>query len=419
MSACCGDVLEGGRGQSKKAIAAVFFGVLGLFLWLFGAVPALVFALLPERDLRLGLFLWILGAAPAIVFALMAKQDIRKNKLLRGRLLANLGLALGAFEFVAPFLVVCVVMLHGPFGGKERVAHFNLSGTLDEKPQTDVVGAFMGQPSTFYNLLKRLKDAKDDPAVKAAILTVNDLQVHLSEMEELRAAPIDFASSGKKVFAHCEEAGVSLPLFMTLASATRLSIAPTVRLSLEGLYAESLYLKDALAKLGVEADALHMGDYKAGDDLFVRTEPSDAAKENMNWLLDGQYESWMNMLAESRHKTAAEVKALIDKGFVTTDQALKEGLIDAVEYQDDLVAQIKREYGSGVLIDNDYHKEPAPEVNTAHPFRSILNVATYFARLARPKSQDHIGLIYLTGAISTGAGDPSQACSGDLRAAFK
>ena len=380
--------------RSKKAVAAFLLALSGLFLWVFGAVPA-------------------------IIAASRAKRDLRRDNRLRGRVLANAALTLGVLEtFLVPVLL-WAVLVHGPSARTERVAHFHLGGSLGESPQADVVGAFMGQPETFHNLFERLKDAKEDAAVKAVILTFNKLTLRLSEMEELRAALLDFESSGKKVFAHCEDQSITLPLYVILKAASQVSVAPTVSLDLRGLYTEAMYLKDGLAKIGVESDVVHIGDYKAAGEMFARAEPSDAARENMNWVFDGQYESCLAMLAESQHKTLDEVKAMIDKVLFSPDRALKEGLVDAIEYQEDLVELVKREYGADMRIDNDYHREPVPELSRKHPFRSAWNVARYFARLERPGSGDGVGLIYLNGEIVDGCGDASKAHSGDLRAAFK
>ncbi len=366
-----------------------------------------------------GLFLWVFGAVPAIIAALRAKRDLRKDSLLRGRALANTALILGVLEiFLVPALL-WAVLLHGPSARTERIAHFHLDGTPAESPQADMVGTFMGQPATFHSLFGRLKDAKEDPAIKAAIITFSNLTVRLSEMEELRAALLDFESSGKKAFAHCEDQTIPLPLYTALAAASRLSVAPTVSLELRGLYTETMYLKDGLAKIGLASDVVHIGDYKAAGEMLACSEPGDAARENMNWVLDGQYQSCLAMLAESRHKTVDEVKVLVDSSLIPADRALREGFVDAVEYQEDVVELVRRECGADTRIDNDYHREPAPEVDMNHPFRSAWNTARYFARLERSGSGDGIGLIYLNGDIVSGYGDAAKARCGDLRAAFK
>jgi len=384
-----------GRRTSKKAIAAFVFVLLGLILGLVGAVAG-------------------------IVLAILAKRDMRKTPSLRGRALANVALVAGIVLFaVQAFLVYAVVMPALPGGREERVVHFHLGGTLQESPGGDIFGTLLGQPSTLYSLLKRIKDAKEDPAVKAVVITASNLQIGLSEMEELRAALVDFQSSGKRVHAYCDDQLISMPLYLTLASATRLSVMPMALLNVKGLYAQAIYLKDGLDKIGVAADVVQAGDYKAAGEMLARSEPSPAASENMNWLLDGLYQSCVNKLAESRHKTVDEVKALIDVAFFTTEQALKDGLVDALERHDEFVDTIRKEYGEEIFIDNNYRKVPAPDIHPERPLRSLLNLIRYFTMIERTGPGDCIGLVYLNGLIVTGYGTPEMAFSGDLRAALE
>lgn len=383
------------RGTSMKAVAAFVFVLLGLILWFVGAVAG-------------------------IVLAILAKRDMRKSPMLRGRALANAALVLGVILLAVQCILVCaVVMPVLPGAREERVVHFHLGGALQESPRGDVAGILLGQPSSLYSLLKRIKDAKEDPAVKAVVVTASNLEIGLSEMEELRAALVDFQASGKRVYAYCDDQLISLPLYITLASATRLSVMPMALMNVKGLYAQAIYLKDGLDKIGVAADVVQAGDYKAAGEMLARSEPSPAAQENMNWLLDGLYQSCVSKLAESRRKTVDDVKALIDVGFFTTEQALQEGLVDALERHDEFVETIKKEYGADIFIDNNYRKVPAPDIRPERPLWSLLNLARYFAQIERPGSGDCIGLVYVNGLIVTGYGSPDMVFSGDLRAALE
>ena len=384
---------------SAKAVFSFLFGAMGLVLWVFAAIPA-------------------------IILALWAKIDIRRNPLLDGRGLANAGLALGVVGLVAmPVLLsTCSFVLfrglpsvmHG-----DRIAHFHLSGELAEGPQDDPMGMLGGQPNSLASLVDRLQQAQDDSAVKAVILTFDGLALNFAHVEELREALAAFSASGKKVFAHCEEPLVPMRLYMALAATDRLSVAPTALIDLKGFYGEEVYLKDGLAKIGVEADVVQIGDYKSAGEMFTRNGPSNAANDDTNRLFDGLYESSVNMIAVSRHKPPEDVRRLIDAGPYTAERALDAGLIDSVSYQDEFLEQIKNEYGRRIEIDNDYARVPAPEVDPKHPNRSVLNVASYFARLSKPSGGDKIGLIYLEGPIVSGFGEANAAWSGNLRDAFK
>lgn len=407
------------RVRSTKALVAFIVGIVGVNLWLFGAVPATIFALSAWQGIGLGMAIWVCVAGPTLALALWAKVDLWRHDYLTGRGFANAALALGLIELVAPPLLVCAVTMHGPVLKKECVAHFHLSGTLNESPDADPMGTLVGQPSTLYSLLKRIHDAKEDPAVKAVAITAQGLQLRLSQAEELRTAIVDFLSSEKKLFAYCEDDLVSFPVLLALGQASRFSVPPPAWISAKGLYSEHMYLKDAFDMLGVQSDVIQMGDFKSAGETFARSGPSDAAKENQNWLSDGLYESCVAMLAEARHKTPEEAKALIDKGFYSTAPALQAGLIDAAEHRAGFMEQLKRACGENVLIDNYYRHVRPPDVSSERPIRSFLHVLAYFARLRRIEPREAIGLIYADGLIVTGYGPPGQAFSGNMRVALK
>ncbi len=386
------------RRTSGKAVGAFALGLTSMILWLFAGIPA-------------------------IFLAIWAKRDIRKNPLLDGRILANLGLALGILSVVAsPMLFAAAAMwlINGAHADHaDRIAHFHLSGLMVESPRGDPLGTLTGQPNSFADLLARLKHAREDDAVKAVVITVDNPLLAFAQMEELHGELAAFAASGKKLFAHCEEQLMPMRLYIALATATHLSVAPTALIDLRGFYGEAPYLKEGLAKIGVEADIVQIGDYKTAGEMFSRTEPSEAGKEDMNRLLDGLYESCVHMIAEARHKPADEVKRLIDAAPYPVKRALEAGLIDSVAHQDAFLEGIKREYGNTIRIDNDYERIAPPTVDMQRPLRSEWSVARYFFRVQKWLWKDSIGLIYLEGAIVPGFGGPGVAWSGDIRDALK
>ncbi|MCX5759797.1 MAG: signal peptide peptidase SppA, partial [Candidatus Hydrogenedentes bacterium] len=162
-----------------------------------------------------------------------------------------------------------------------------------------------------------------------------------------------------------------------------------------------------------------IGDYKTAGEMFSRTEPSEPGKEDMNRLLDGLYESCVNMIADARHKPADEVKRLIDAGPYPAERALEAGLIDSVAPQDEFLEGLKREYGDSIPIDNDYERVGPPTIDMQRPLKSQWSVARYFLRVHKWSWKDSIGLIYLEGTIVPGSGGPGAAWSGDIRDALK
>jgi len=302
------------------------------------------------------------------------------------------------------------------------IAHFNLSGMVSESPVVDPFGLTAGQMTSLKTLVSRIDEAGDDSDVKAIVLTYDQMSLGLGQLEEIRSAIKRFKTAGKKVYVHAE--GLYTGSYSLLCVADRLSVAPQSSLWLTGLYGESLYVKALLDKIGVEADYMHMGDYKAAAEMLTRTSPSGPAEENINWLLDGMYETFVEMIAESRGKSIDEVKTLIDEGPYLADQALDKRLVDAIETREEFLARLKTDFGEQVDIDNRYGREKAKQIDLANPFSFFTILSEMFSPPKKPQ-KDAVAIIYVEGVILPGHSQPtlfgmtSAAFSGDIRKALE
>ena len=302
------------------------------------------------------------------------------------------------------------------------IAHFHLSGMLSESPVVDPFGFTAGQITSLKTLIGRIDQAADDNQVKAIVLTYNQMSLGFGQLEEMRAAIQRFKAAGKKVYVHAE--GMYTLSYGLLSVGNRLSVAPQSSLWLTGLYGESLYVKALLDKIGVQADYLHMGDYKSAAEMLTRTGPSGPAEENVNWLLDGMYDAVVGMIAESRGKSIEEVKTLIDHGPYLADQALEKGLIDAIETREEFLARLKADFGHQMKIDNRYGREEGTQIDLANPFAFFTLLAEMLSPPKKPQ-KDAVAVIYVEGVILPGHSQPtlfgqtSAAFSGDIRKALE
>jgi len=302
------------------------------------------------------------------------------------------------------------------------IAHFHLSGMLSESPVVDPFGLMAGQVSSLKTLVGQIDQAADDDQVKAVVLTYDRMSLGLGQLEEMRAAINRFKAAGKKVYVHAE--GMYTSSYSLLCVGDRLSVAPQSALWLTGLYGESLYAKDLLDKIGVEADYMHMGEYKSAAEMLTRTGPSGPAEENINWLLDSMYDALMEMIAQSRGKSVEEVKKLIDRGPYLADQALEKGLIDAIETREEFLARLKTDFEQQIEIDNRYGRDKAKQIDLANPFSFFTILSEMFSPPKKPQ-KDAVAVIYVEGVILPGHSQPtlfgqtSAAFSGDIRKAFE
>ncbi len=302
------------------------------------------------------------------------------------------------------------------------LVHLHLNGILTEKPMEDPFGFSGSGWTSMKEILEKLEKIQEDDSVVGVALTFGQLPYGFGQMEEIHRALKDLQESGKKTFVHVEDLDIgSYALFSPVAE---LSLVPTSTLWLTGLSGQGLYLKGTLDKLGIDADFLHMGDYKAAGETFTRTEPSEEAEENMNWLLDSLFESLVGMIAESRGLEEDEVRELIDRGLFYPEEAKEEGLISHIEYQDEFLDRIKEELGEDVEIENRYEKEKEMEIDLSNPFAIFTFLAKQMEKEGKGKG-DAIGIVYVEGPILPGYEEPSPfgpsgaAFSGNIRKALE
>ncbi len=102
-----------------------------------------------------------------------------------------------------------------------------------------------------------------------------------------------------------------------------------------------MYFKDTLDKVGVKADVIHAGKYKDAGDVLTQTSMSPETREVLNAILDQYYGNLIATIAQGRKKQPDAVRALIDDGPFLARDALADGLIDALGYEDQAVAEMQ------------------------------------------------------------------------------
>ncbi len=323
---------------------------------------------------------------------------------------------------LAMTMLPCAVPAQIPPPAKKKIAHFHLSGQITETPQEDPFGFMAGKMTSLKELLERLAKARKDDEVRALVLTYSDPALGAGQIEELRDELNKFKALDKRVFVHVDS--LNTWSYALLSAATDLSVVPTADIWLTGLYGEGIYLKSLLEKIGCEADILHMGAYKSAGETFTRTGPSESAAENLNWLLDGLYDSLVGMMADSRDMSPEQMRRLIDDGPYSAERALQAGLIDSVMYRDEFLDEVKKIYGHDVTIDNRYAEKGGLDIDLSNPFAFFSIFTEMFGGKGKGGAADSVAIVYVEGIILPGFSEPSPfggssgAYSGDIRKAL-
>ncbi len=305
--------------------------------------------------------------------------------------------------------------------GKETkpvvVPVFSLAGPFTEMPMgDDMLFGTAGQES-FQQLLTRLKKARDDQGVKAVVLLDSSTALGSGQIEEVRQIMDQIKAAGKEIHVHADS--LSMQTYVLLSAASKISVVPTGDIWLTGMNAQSLHLRGLLDKLSVTPDFLTCGAYKSAAETFTRKEPSPEADENLNWLLDGIFNSYVDLIAAGRGKTPEAVKEWIDEGLFSAEKAKQLGIIDAVEYRNDFERELKSKYGEGVKFDKKYGRKSSLDIDLSSPFGLMKFYVDLLSGPKRPKStKDAIAIVYVEGPILPGKSEPSAFPFGSVGIAY-
>jgi protease-4 len=223
--------------------------------------------------------------------------------------------------------------------GSTLVLH--LEGELPEQPQVELPIPFLEdqQPMTMVETWQLLRKAAADPRIKAVVLEPRGLSVGWAKLEELRASVIALKKSGKPVYAYLRGAGSKE--YYVATAADEIFMAPEDELDVKGLRAELMFVKGALDKLGVGLEFEHVGKYKDAPDMFTRTSPTPETLEVEGQILDQYFGDLVQVIAEGRKKSPDWVRTLIDDGPFVGQNALNQGLVDALLFEDEMYAKLK------------------------------------------------------------------------------
>ncbi len=301
------------------------------------------------------------------------------------------------------------------------IAVFQISGTLREAPPAFDLGFAEENRPTLYELVEKLRKAGKDERVKAIVLTFDDPEIGLGQIQELREAIRALRGSDKDVYSWIEQAGMGL--YLLASAAPRVFMAPVGELDLTGLHTEQTYLKGLLDKIGLEADIEHIGDYKSAGEPFTRTGPSEQALEMLGWLTNDIFEQMLEAMAESRGMARDDLRAIIDRGPFTAQEAMKEGLVDELLYPGEVVELLRRRYGKDVAFDRAYGEKQTPEIDLSSPF-ALFKILGEAMGKAKGRKKPSVAVVYVDGMIVEGEteddlfGDGGTAGSTTLRRAL-
>src|SRR3712207_1187429 len=228
---------------------------------------------------------------------------------------------------------------------------------------------------------EQLRLISADGRPRGVALRIRGLDAGWASLEELRRELAAFREGGGRVVVYLTEAD-SRAYYLACA-ADEILATPLATIGLTGVRTRVNFLRDALDRVGLEAEVVAVSPYKSAGDPFVRNDFSEESREQAERLLDRRYEELVGAIAQARKITPEEARASVDRAPYDPPEALTQGLLDGACYEDELPERLGTEGKRARLAE------------WSAAYKSLL--APYRRSLRR-----RVGLVSLSGAIVRG-----------------
>lgn len=253
------------------------------------------------------------------------------------------------------YLIIDALLDTEPYVSSNSYLEMTISGDIQEYEPHDVLEDYIrGRALDFRKIRVSLKMAQADERIKGVVLHIGFVRSGFGKLQEMQQLIRKFRLSGKKIIAHLD---YGLPRDYYLASACdSVFLSPGGNLFLTGLAGEVSFYKGLLAKVGVEADFEHVGEYKNAPDTYTRQSMSDYQREVINAIFDARFESLVSTVSSNRRIDPDSVRYFIEHiSIFTPEEALASRLIDGIKYREELDGQFRDKDESSVAVSaSDY-----------------------------------------------------------------
>jgi protease IV len=309
--------------------------------------------------------------------------------------LGTLGLSAG-WRTAGLVLIVAAVALAAAFYlfiiRPSRIPHdavltLRLAGGIrEDAPRSPLEQLRSRGAATLFDIRNALEAAAADSRLKAVLVEVSSPGLGLATAHELHDLLRALAAKGKRVVAVLGGDQITPRDYLIACGADEVIANPDSTLMMLGLSAGSLFLADALGKLGIQAQTLQWKEYKGAAEMFTRETMSAEVRESLEALIADCQSLMTQSIASARRMPSERAGQLLGGGFMSARAACANGLIDRVGYIEDVRAELE--------------PEDAPKSRLVTLGRYLRHLAYVHDGRARPR----LALIHGLGPVVVGEG---------------
>lgn len=264
----------------------------------------------------------------------------------------------------------------------ESVLTLTLKGHYLEHTASGGLGALLlGKEASLYNLTRTILHAAEDKKIKGIVVSLESPSLGAAQIQELREALMTFRKAGKQSWCYTDsfgESGGGTSLYYLGTACQQIWLQPIGSVNLTGLSIEVPFAKGALEKLDVKPEMVQRKEYKSYMETFTRDDFSEHSREENQAIMDSILSQFVDGIAKERNIPHDQVRLLITNGPYLTEEALKEKLVDTIDFRHNLKPTIQKALGNHI---------------------KFIGLESYLTTMHQKKTGDKVALIFGSGTI--------------------
>ena len=286
--------------------------------------------------------------------------------------------------------------------GSKAVLVVDLSIPYQERmidnPLADFGSADQYDIPGLYDVVRIIKKAKEDSAVKGIYLKCNGNNNGFAGSEEIRNAVEDFRKTGRFVYAYGDV--IAQKAYYVASVADKVYCNPKGGVDWRGFAVQLAFLKKTLDKLEIQPQIFYAGKFKSATEPFREEKMTEPNRVQTREILDDIYSHFLLKIGESRKMDTAQLRAYADNNTIQfASDALQNKLVDGLKYDDEVKDEIKERLKLG--------KDAQVNFVALEKYAKAINY--------KISGKERIALIYAQGDIVDGKGEDGQIGSNTYR----
>ncbi len=258
-----------------------------------------------------------------------------------------------ALAMVGVALLIVSFLTGGPVSAKTVIEVDFETAVLEYVPADPVAQLTLKDTPTVRALVEALIKAAADDRVAGMIARVGQGGMGIAQLQEVRDAVIAFRAAGKPAYAFAEtfgEVNTGNASYYLATAFDEIYLQQSGDVNLTGLMAEPPFVRGMLEKVGIEPRMDHRHEYKNAKNMYTETAFTEAHREATESLLGSISDHLVAGMAEGREMSGEQLKELIAAGPYYGQEAVDNGLVDALAYRDEAYDEIRAQVGGEVEL---------------------------------------------------------------------